>query len=187
MSPRVLVICLLLCALTRAKITHRHISADDRDHFLVELPFGFDERGVIEIEVRNIVAYGESEKSTLDKKKFGFFLASAQTETQVATDYAAGKCYLEDRQLIKLLDFEKWDPQTQKTIRTKLEFDGNPALTPGEYALYYAACDESTGLSFDVRIVFYSFDQYGEKDYLSVGERPLPTIYMVENSTRIQI
>jgi len=173
---------LAVCALSacvHAKITHRHISADERDHFRVELPFGFDSNGVIKLNVKNVVAYGPYENATINRSRFGFFLATAESEAQVATDYMQNTCYLDDQHLIKLLDFTEWDGDERPEIKAELHFRDNSALIPGEYALYYAACDEATGLSFDVRIEFYSEDVNGHRDYLSVGERPLPTIYMI--------
>lgn len=159
------------------KITHRHIGPDIRDHVLVELPFGFDANGRIDIIVTNVEPYKlTDDNSDVNLSKFGFFLASARSQSQVGTDYAQARCYLEDDNLFKVMDFSGFVPDGN--VNASVVFADHDELVPGEYELFFASCQQDKAVSFDARIAFYSQDQHENRDYLSVGERPLPGIYV---------
>eukprot|EP01027_Heterolobosea_sp_BB2_P010124 GEZU01014895.1.p1 GENE.GEZU01014895.1~~GEZU01014895.1.p1 ORF type:complete len:356 (+),score=82.49 GEZU01014895.1:237-1304(+) len=50
---------------------------------------------------------------------------------------------------------------------------------PGLYALFYFNCVEDTKVTFDLSILQYNLDRNNNRDYLTRGESPLPTVYGV--------
>lgn len=178
----------LCIAFASAKITHRKVSADEedhRDHILLEMPFGFDKNGHIDLTVSNIAVSSTKNNISFSKANFGFFIVQTSKADFITNDEIEGKCYLADEQhLFKIMDFQDWN-QTEQVdgknyLETKLMFeDYEGVLLPGEYMLFYADCEPEVALSFKIRIAFYNTDINGREDYLSVGERPLPALYMV--------
>lgn len=163
------------------KVSHWHITTDDRDYFLVEPAFGFDNNGRVQLHVSNIKSTTTQKLSSIHKNCFGFFLARAASLEAIELDRVNQKCYLVDKQFIRALDFSKWDAQKSTPLEVEIKFSDRHGIDQGEYALYYAACDPGIGFSFDIRISFANLDANGRPDYLSVGERPLPMIYFVPN------
>lgn len=49
----------------------------------------------------------------------------------------------------------------------------------GLYALYFASCDPDTLVTFTMHIEMFNIDARGHKDYLSVGQAELETLYWV--------
>ena len=49
----------------------------------------------------------------------------------------------------------------------------------GEYSLYYTNCVPNTAVSFKLEVELFNPKKGGGKDYLSAGEKPLPTLYLL--------
>ena len=49
----------------------------------------------------------------------------------------------------------------------------------GQYSLYFVNCVEHSAVSFDITVELYNHMEGGKKDYLSAGEKPLPTLYFL--------
>ena len=177
--------CLCLCVV-QCRVTHRHIGLDERDHYQVELPFGFDKTGEIKITVSDLAAYGPKEKMEIRLSQFAFFLApvSATLPMHAEIKENGGGCSLQDasgKQMTEILDLGKWmDVSDQKRGMTvHIKFAEHEELKPGEYVLFFANCNKTVGIECNVRISMYGRGANNEKDFLSIGERPLPTIYLV--------
>ncbi len=51
----------------------------------------------------------------------------------------------------------------------------------GLFYLYFANCEPNMPVSFDSVIELYNVNKWGGKDYLSVGETQLETVYWVRH------
>ena len=49
----------------------------------------------------------------------------------------------------------------------------------GEFSIFFANCEQQSAVSFDLRTELYNVKSNGKRDYLSIGEDALPTVYMV--------
>lgn len=49
----------------------------------------------------------------------------------------------------------------------------------GEYALFFENCERLLMVTFQLRVSLYNVNKSGNKDYLSVGDDTLPSLYMV--------
>ena len=177
---------LLLFTLAAGRITHREISHDDRQLIVIEMPFGFGDRGTVTVELRLIhvaVPYGQQGLSTQfskeDKHQVGMFIAPAAEETVMAEDLFQNGCPLDHVNSV-LLRFD--DPGIQINSQDK-EAVFTASLVPpskGQYALYFAQCmPQTVEVSFEAKIMQFNTDAKGNIDYLSVGERELPTVFLV--------
>lgn len=170
------------------RITHREISHDDRDLITIEMPFGFGASGQIRIEVRHISVNfptAESAKhsanlSSVDFSNVGMFIAPATEETVQSEEYLQPGCYLNHPANVVLFRFDQAEIQKMINGDTNSMFvvvDQPPM--PEQYALYFANClKEPLEVSFKIKIEEYNLNAKGRKDYLSVGETELPTVFL---------
>ena len=49
----------------------------------------------------------------------------------------------------------------------------------GEFSIFFANCEPLSAVSFELRTELYNVKPNGKRDYLSIGEDALPTVYMV--------
>lgn len=49
----------------------------------------------------------------------------------------------------------------------------------GEFQLFFANCQTLSAVSFELRTELYNVKSNGKRDYLSIGEDELPTVFMV--------
>ena len=49
----------------------------------------------------------------------------------------------------------------------------------GEFQLFFANCQPLSAVSFELRTELYNVKSNGKRDYLSIGEDELPTVFMV--------
>ena len=49
----------------------------------------------------------------------------------------------------------------------------------GEFSIFFANCEPLSAVSMDLRTELYNVKTNGKRDYLSIGEDALPTVYMV--------
>ncbi|GMH39727.1 hypothetical protein BSKO_07625 [Bryopsis sp. KO-2023] len=191
-ATRALVLVLLaVCASgVLGKISHREVSRDARNLIQIEMPFGFASRGIISLQLKGVQTYqaqitgdGNIERKA-EKGRLGFFIVPSKNDVQeLHEDYLSGTCYLDDKTSVEQL-FTFGDDEVKDKIEKKEVFSFEHPMQgkPGEYSLYFANCDQHTLVSFKLRVEMYSV--YGEgskmrKDYLSVGEQELPTLYLI--------
>lgn len=183
-TPLLLCVAVLCFTLAAGRITHREISHDNRDLITIEMPFGFGPSGQIQVEVRHVsVNFPSGQPADLSSVGFsnvGMFIAPATEETVQSEEYMQPGCYLNHPANVVLFRFD--DPEIQKQING----DKNSVFTvvkqppiPEQYALYFANClDKPSEVSFKVKIEEFNLNVKG-RDYLSVGETELPTVFLV--------
>eukprot|EP00238_Polyblepharides_amylifera_P011587 CAMPEP_0196582350 /NCGR_PEP_ID=MMETSP1081-20130531/38671_1 /TAXON_ID=36882 /ORGANISM="Pyramimonas amylifera, Strain CCMP720" /LENGTH=438 /DNA_ID=CAMNT_0041902889 /DNA_START=78 /DNA_END=1394 /DNA_ORIENTATION=+ len=181
----VAVICLLgLLNQLEAKISEVNVKNDDRNIILIARPFGFTRSGVIEVHIKNDKVFlpeGSPPFQQEQKSKLGFFITTAEAETQLETDLSEGSCVLENSNIDRLFTFQELD-QNRNSEGSDWTFDYVNKIAPdkgGEYSLFFANCLPQAVVSFDINVALYNEGASGAKDYLSAGEAMLPTVYMV--------
>ncbi|CAD7705204.1 unnamed protein product [Ostreobium quekettii] len=183
---------LALAGLAAGRITHRAIAHDPRPLIIVEMPFGFGAGGRVEVQVRDAAVHvslgnlGGLGPELLGR--LGLFIAPAREDTVMAEQYG-DECPLDrmDSRVLVLFNHTGIQEQVNSSRGTPeagasgdlvVSAGVTPSL-PGQYALYYANCNKLGLLqvSFTARIEEYNQVAGGRKDYLSVGETELPSLY----------
>lgn len=141
-------------------------------------PFGFESNGVIDVKVSNWKAYLEEGITTYDKRKLGFFITTAEAETQLQQDLESGGCVLDSKNVELLFTFN--DMESEKKQDGSYEYPGRiPPDQGGEYSLFFANCQSHVDVSAHIHVELYNEAWSGSRDFLSAGEAPLPTVYVV--------
>ncbi|GJN17239.1 hypothetical protein PR202_gb04291 [Eleusine coracana subsp. coracana] len=161
-----------------AEIKQESFKDDSRSSILFE-KFGFSHHGSVYISVDG--AKTSSPLAKPDLAQLGFFLLSdealfeAMYEQQPPTDLnpnpeSAPGCVLSSPYVTPLFTFAELDGDGHynKTF---------PITHPDEYSLFFANCAPQTSVSMEVRTIMYNTNPDGTKDYLSVGQAPVPGIY----------
>ncbi|KAL6853713.1 hypothetical protein ACP4OV_019742 [Aristida adscensionis] len=161
-----------------AEIKQESFRDDPRPSILFE-KFGFSPRGSVSISVSG--AKASSALGTPDPSQLGFFLLSDEAlfeaiyEQPPRTDLnpnpeSSPGCVLSSPYVTPLFTFA--------------DLDGNgfytktfPITHPDEYSLFFANCAPQATVSMAVRTDMYNANPDGTKDYLSVGQAPVPAIY----------
>lgn len=183
-----LCLALLGLTLTAGRITHREISHDERNLITIEMPFGFSPNGHVSVEVRHTrvdlpsrrSAEGDAGLSLEEARNVGMFIAPATEETVQSEEYLEPGCPLNYPENVELFRFD--NPEIQKQLggdrHSVFNATGRP-LYSEQYALYFANClNKPLRVSFKVKIEEYNVDAGGSRDYLSVGETELPTVFL---------
>ncbi|KAK9909735.1 hypothetical protein WJX75_006715 [Coccomyxa subellipsoidea] len=179
---RLLVLCLCLASAAPAlsRITDASVVRDDRAIILIATPFGFGSDGYIDIAVKD---FNYWHKGSIDLTQIGFFVTTSEAEAQLEIDLAQGTCAFEAENVIKLLTFDAVESNkaagselTQLSARLA---DLIKDYHGGEFSLFYANCQKLAVVSFDIRVALYNVRGNGIKDFLSVGEDMLPTVFMI--------
>jgi len=168
----------LLVGGVQGHVSHTHLSKDDRTVILVARPFGFGPNGVIEVEVSDDKIFLPENAPAANKAKIGFFITTAEAEAQLEDDLSEGGCVLDNQNIDRLFTFQEMD--AQRGMDGKFEYVNR--ISPdkgGEYSLFFANCQPGAVISASVRVALYNEGPNGVRDYLSVGEALLPTLYMV--------
>ncbi|KAI5007224.1 hypothetical protein ZWY2020_047172 [Hordeum vulgare] len=163
---------------TAAEIKQESFKDDSRANILFE-KFGFSHRGSVSIALTGGRATSKLAKP--DPAQLGFFLLSDEAlfeavyEQPPPTDLNPNPdpnslCVLASRYVIPLFTFAELDANgnCNKTF---------PISHPDEYSLFFANCAPETAVTMEVRTDMYNTNLDGSKDYLSVGQAPVPTIY----------
>mmetsp|Transcript_26161 Transcript_26161/g.49709 ORF Transcript_26161/g.49709 Transcript_26161/m.49709 type:complete len:442 (-) Transcript_26161:342-1667(-) len=175
---------LLAIGISEAKITDVEVKNDDRNIVLIARPFGFTRNGVIEVHMKNdkvFLPQGSPPFQAEQKAKLGFFITTAEAETQLESDLSEGSCVLENSNIDRLFTFQELE-QERNAEGSKWNFDYMNKIAPdkgGEYSLFFANCLPQAVVSFEIQVALYNEGAGGAKDYLSAGEAMLPTVYMV--------
>mmetsp|Transcript_36210 Transcript_36210/g.43686 ORF Transcript_36210/g.43686 Transcript_36210/m.43686 type:complete len:435 (+) Transcript_36210:161-1465(+) len=169
----------LLCAVgAYAKITNIEVHNDDRNIILVARPFGFSRNGVIEVRFTDDKILLPEGSPPPNKAKLGFFITTAEAETQLETDLSEGGCVLDNPNVERLFTFQEVDGNRNGDG----SFNYINRIAPqkdGEYSLFFANCMPNAVVSFHAKVSLYNEGPDGARDYLSAGEAMLPTVYMI--------
>mmetsp|Transcript_9632 Transcript_9632/g.17030 ORF Transcript_9632/g.17030 Transcript_9632/m.17030 type:complete len:429 (-) Transcript_9632:524-1810(-) len=172
-----LLVALALLALqASAKISHSVVDTDDRKLVPLTDAFGFADGGKIDIFIKDIALYVKHDaEQTYNLGNFGFFLSPVEADAALEQNLSDDKCILNE--LNNLFTFK--DSGIQRVINKELtNFTFHFIVENGGlFYLYFANCEQSTPVSFDSRIEMYNINSHGDKDYLSVGETQLETVF----------
>ncbi|KAJ6822495.1 protein GPR107-like [Iris pallida] len=166
---------LLLVSSAMAEIKELQITSDPRPMILFE-KFGFTHGGSVSISVSSAVV---SAPSSVDPSLLGFFLLSDdnllqaiyQSELQQQDQNPNPSCVLSSTYVRVLFTFRDLSPSSSFN-RTF------PVDLPDEYSLFFANCaPSSAAVTMSVRTEMYNSRPDGSRDYLSVGQAPVPTVY----------
>lgn len=141
-------------------------------------PFGFESNGVIDVKVSDWKVYLEEGQTSYDRRKLGFFITTAEAETQLQQDLESGGCVLDSKNVELLFTFN--DMESEKKQDSTYEYPGRiPPDQGGEYSLFFANCQSHVDVSARIHVEMYNEAWSGSRDFLSAGEAPLPTVYLV--------
>jgi G protein-coupled receptor 107 len=168
-----------------AEIKTESFREDPRPSIMFE-KFGFSKTGAVRIIVSGAAV--SSPVARADTKHLGFFLLSDESlihaiyeaqEGPTAEKRAAAtggedpetksRCVLSSPYVKKLFTFHD-----MKGGHYNKSF---PVTHPDEYALFFANCAPEALVSMTVRTEMYNVNSDGSKDYLPVGQAPVPAIY----------
>lgn len=165
------VLLLLLSTLTLAEIKTLTITSDPRPMILFE-KFGFTPRGVVSISLFS------ASSTAADPSLLGFFLLSEEKlvqavlsqQQQQSENRNPNLCVLSSPYVDVLFTFKDLSPTGS--------FNGTyPITIPDEYSLFFANCAPGTAVSMSIRTEIYNSRLDGTRDYLSVGQSPVPSVY----------
>ncbi|XP_020598005.1 protein GPR107-like isoform X1 [Phalaenopsis equestris] len=168
---------------SNAEIKKPRIKSDSRSMILLE-KFGYTQRGFVEITVTDVSL--SSSLSTPDPALFGFFLLSeedlvqaifeSQQQNPGSNPNSNGNivCVLSRPYIHLLFTFRDFYKSSQNSYNTSF-----PITRPDEYSLYFANCAPESQVSMSVRTEMYNLRPDGSRDFLSVGQAPVPSIYFL--------
>jgi len=172
-----LVLIALFAAPCVGKITESMVDKDDRAIVLIARPFGFTPGGTIDITIKKPRVFLDQHAPPADKNKLGFFITTSEAETQLETYLADGSCVLWNEAVDRLFTFQ--DMENNKNPQGIYNYVNTIAPEKaGEYSLFFANCEPNTVVSFDITVSL-SNTKGDKKDFLSAGEAPLPTLYLI--------
>jgi len=129
MMSKVLLLCaVLLCVQVPAiegKITTVEVKNDDRNIVLIARPFGFTRSGVIEVHLKDDKVFlpeGSPPFQQDQKAKLGFFITTAEAETQLESDLSEGSCVLDNENIDRLFTFQELE-QNRNAEGSEYTFD----------------------------------------------------------------
>ncbi|CAL4908589.1 unnamed protein product [Urochloa decumbens] len=199
MAARLLPLLLLLAVAgalafpAAAEIKTESFREDPRSSIMFE-KFGFSKSGAVRIVISGAAV--SSPVARADPRQLGFFLLSDESllhaideaqegpsrEKRAAATNGAGEdpdgggsggagagCVLSSPYVKKLFTFHDL-----KVGRYNKSF---PVIRPDEYTLFFANCAPEALVSMRVRTEMYNVNADGSKDYLPVGQAPVPAIY----------
>ena len=116
----------------------------------------------------------------IDKTKLGFFITASKADTALEADIAKGGCLLDDldHTLVLFTFADMAEHLNEEGDEYKFSYTIAPGKQ-GEYSLYYTNCVPNTAVSFNLEVELFNPMKGGGKDYLSAGEKPLPTLYLL--------
>ena len=111
-----------------------------------------------------------------NKARLGFFVATEGVEADLTKELEKGECALDSELVDRLFTFQ----ELENHKNGKGEFVYHNRVSPdkgGIYSIFFANCEPQGVVSFDIQMSLYNEKANGAKDYLSVGESMLPTVY----------
>ena len=105
-----------------------------------------------------------------------------QAEAQLELDLAQGTCALQAETVTKLLTLKQVEDNSKAGDNTTILSDTManlvPGYTGGEWSLFFANCQKPSVVSYNLNVAMYNMHN-GQRDYLSVGEDMIPSVYLV--------
>jgi len=105
-----------------------------------------------------------------------------QAEAQLELDLEQGTCALQAETVIKLLTLKQVEDNSKAGENTTILSDTManlvPGYTGGEWSLFFANCQKPSVVSFELSVAMYNMHS-GQRDYLSIGEDMIPSVYLV--------
>ncbi|XP_062225399.1 protein CANDIDATE G-PROTEIN COUPLED RECEPTOR 7-like [Phragmites australis] len=161
-----------------AEIKQESFKDDFRPSILFE-KFGFSHHGSVSISVSGVKA--ASSRAKPDPAQLGFFLLSDEALFEAIYQQPAPKdlnpnpesspeCVLSSPYVTLLFTFAELDGRDHYNKTFLISH-------PDEYILFFANCAPETTVTMEVRTDMYNTNPDGTKDYLSVGQAPVPAIY----------
>ncbi|ONK62368.1 uncharacterized protein A4U43_C07F3160 [Asparagus officinalis] len=157
-----------------AEIKDFKIAGDSRSLILFE-KFGFTSDGAANIAVAEATL--SSSVSSADPSLFGFFLHSSSNllQTLIADDQPQNPnpspCILSSPYIRLLFTFRDLSPPPFNSYNRTF-----PIALADDYNLFFANCVPESEVSMSVRTVLYNAQPDGSRDYLPIGEAPVPTV-----------
>ena len=109
-------------------------------------------------------------------------LLTLQAEAQLEIDLAQGTCALEAQTALTLLTLKQVEQNNGDQMNSTYLSDAMknlvPSYTGGEWSLFFANCQKPSVVSFDLTVSMYNMYN-GQRDYLSIGEDMIPSVYLV--------
>ncbi|KAM3410949.1 hypothetical protein ACQJBY_002899 [Aegilops geniculata] len=176
---------LLLASPAAAEIRAESFREDPRHTILFE-KFGFSKTGAVRIILSGAAV--SSSFARADPKQIGFFLLADESLLQAASESrppAEKRAEPDDPTGADEPDLSGCvlsSPYVKKLF-TFFDMEGGhynksfPVTHPDEYSLYFANCAPESLVSMNVRTEMYNANPDGSKDYLPVGQAPVPAIY----------
>ncbi|WOL18662.1 hypothetical protein Cni_G27459 [Canna indica] len=164
-----------------AEIRTLQFTEDTRPVILFET-FGFDHHGTVDIKLTDVsISSPVPNAPAVDPSLFGFFLISDESLIQAAYDSQQNPdpnsypdCILMSPYVQILFNFIELSPPAPGGAL-------NHSFTvshPDEYSLYFANCaPNAAAVSMSVLTEMYNAREDGTRDYLSVGQSPVPSLY----------
>jgi len=180
-ATTLLALLLALVAGCEARIRDEPVERDGRALIPIAMDYGFEEDGSIEISIQHPVHLFTVENAPeIDKTKLGFFITSSKADTALEADIAKGGCLLDDldHTLVLFTFADMAEHLNEEGDEYKFSYTIAPGKQ-GEYSLYYTNCVPQTAVSFNLEVELYNPLAGGRKAYLSAGEKPLPTLYLI--------
>jgi hypothetical protein len=180
---RSLLLLLLSFSLVTALKHDLKIRNDNRKRFLIE-NFGFNAGGQLHMTIKDFKVGGK-ELTAEYAKKLGFLIKRTDTDTSAFAEETIGT------DVEKCLALLLSPGSTEDTIERKdtvvvfVEPTGKPtkynktikANAEGFYNTYFINCIPSESVSFELELIQFNVDLYGNRNYLPVGLFPLPLLY----------
>ncbi|RWW02395.1 hypothetical protein BHE74_00028598 [Ensete ventricosum] len=180
--PPLLLVVLASISSSLAEIKSLKISSDSRPTILFE-KFGFTPRGEVTITVSDVSV--SSALGTPDPALLGFFLLSDASLIQAAYDSRHDRrsnpnpnpdpnpgCVLHNTYVRLLFTFAELSPGSSVALNRSF-----PVSHTDEYSLFFANCAPETAVSMSIFTEMYNARPDGSRDFLSVGQSPVPSLY----------
>lgn len=159
-----------------AEIESMRIVDDSRPMILFE-QFGFSKGGRAAVSVKGVSWKSPSRRQDVSFQPglMGFVLIRQAAYERVDNESrysAGGYCPLSSRYVQVVFTFQSLDPA--------FAYNGSVAIAESdEYSLLFSNCLSGFEVTMDVHTEMYNVGAGGEKDYLPLGEIPLPRLYFV--------
>jgi G protein-coupled receptor 107 len=115
----------------------------------------------------------------VDRTQMGFLISFAKADAELEDELAKGTCILDSQYVKKLFTMQDIADQTTEEGQDFVYSNTIAKDMAGQYSLYFVNCVEHSAVSFDITVELYNHMEGGKKDYLSAGEKPLPTLYFL--------
>ncbi|KAD5961764.1 hypothetical protein R6Q59_014855 [Mikania micrantha] len=163
----------LLTPTAKAEIKSLKVTGDNRPMILFE-KFGFTHKGFASVAISSVSV--TSGLSKPDPSRIGFFLLSEESLNQVLMELERNHspCVIDSKFISILFTFKDLASSHHSSINKSY-----PVGYPGEYFLLFANCNRGSLVSMNVRTELYNIDDSEHRDYLSVGQSQLPSIYFI--------